>query len=176
MRIGITGTQCVGKTSLVQALQNDPEFKNYVFRTERSKYLRDLGIPLNTDSTIEGQSLFLAERAFELKEPKIITDRTIIDVMAFTLTAKSIPHDEAKLFCEFAKIFIPRYDYIFFIPSEGIEMKDNKVRATDLDYRKIIEDKIIDLIFEYRNEIKDYWVISGDVEERISQIKRVIFS
>jgi hypothetical protein len=38
--------------------------------TERSKYLRDLGIPLNTDSTLKGQIIFLAERASELLQPK----------------------------------------------------------------------------------------------------------
>ena len=28
------------------------KFKDYTFRTERSKYLRDMCIPLNTDSTV----------------------------------------------------------------------------------------------------------------------------
>ncbi len=36
----------VGKTTLVNALKELPEFKDYFFATERSKYLRDLGIPL----------------------------------------------------------------------------------------------------------------------------------
>ena len=63
MKIGLCGTMSVGKTTLVNALKDLPEFKNYEFRTERSKYLRDMGIPLNTDSTVKGQSVFLAERA-----------------------------------------------------------------------------------------------------------------
>ena len=66
MKIGFTGTQSVGKTTLVNALKELPEFKDYTFRTERSKYLRDLGIPLNIDSTLNGQTIFLAERAAEL--------------------------------------------------------------------------------------------------------------
>ncbi len=48
-KIGFTGSVSVGKTTLVNALKQLPEFKEYVFATERSKYLRDLGIPLNTD-------------------------------------------------------------------------------------------------------------------------------
>ena len=59
MRIGFCGTMSVGKTTLVNALKELPEFKNYTFRTERSKYLRELGIPLNTDSTTKGQAVFL---------------------------------------------------------------------------------------------------------------------
>ena len=51
MKIGLCGTMSVGKTTLVNALKSEPEFKNYTFRTERSKYLNSMGIPLNTDST-----------------------------------------------------------------------------------------------------------------------------
>ena len=90
MKIGFCGTMSVGKTTLVNALKELPEFKDYTFRTERSKYLMELGIPLNTDSTIKGQVVFLAERASELMCENIITDRTIIDIIAFTKAAKSV--------------------------------------------------------------------------------------
>ena len=63
MRIGFCGTISVGKTTLVNALRELPEFADYEFRTERSKYLRDLGIPLNTDSTLKGQFVFFAVRS-----------------------------------------------------------------------------------------------------------------
>ena len=50
MKIGLCGTMSVGKTTLVNALKNLPEFKDYTFRTERSKYLMEMGIPLNSNS------------------------------------------------------------------------------------------------------------------------------
>ena len=84
MKIGFCGTVSVGKTTLVNALSELPEFKDYITRTERSKYLMELGIPLNTDSTLKGQCIFLSERVTELFQPNIITDRTIIDVIAFS--------------------------------------------------------------------------------------------
>ena len=77
MKIGLVGTVSVGKTTLVNALKELPQFKDYHFATERSKYLRDLGIPLNTDSTLKGQTMFLAERVSELMQDSLITDRTI---------------------------------------------------------------------------------------------------
>ena len=89
MKIGLCGTMSVGKTTLVNALKELPEFKDYHFRTERSKHLMSLGIPLNTDSTLKGQLVFASERAAELMQEKIITDRTVIDVMAFTELSKS---------------------------------------------------------------------------------------
>jgi GTPase SAR1 family protein len=58
MKIGFCGTMSVGKTTLVNALAELPEFKNYKSTTERSKYLMELGIPLNTDSTVKGQAIF----------------------------------------------------------------------------------------------------------------------
>ena len=45
MKIGLCGTMSVGKTTLVNALKKEPEFKNYTFRTERSKHLSSMGIP-----------------------------------------------------------------------------------------------------------------------------------
>jgi len=90
MKIGFTGTMSVGKTTLVKALQEIPDLEDYVFTTERSAYLHSLGIPLNHETTIEGQTVFLAERVTELMQPNIVTDRTIIDVMAFTHCAKRV--------------------------------------------------------------------------------------
>ena len=98
MRIGFTGTQSCGKTTLVNALAKLPEFKDYVTRTERSKELMAMGIPLNTDSTVKGQTVFLAERASELIQENIITDRTIIDVMAFARCSDSMYFFEADDF------------------------------------------------------------------------------
>ena len=94
MKIGFCGTMSVGKSTLVHALKELPEFKDYFFATERSKYLRDLGIPLNTDSTLKGQTIFLAERCSELMRENVITDRTVIDVMAFAQCAKSINYTD----------------------------------------------------------------------------------
>ena len=105
MKIGLCGTMSVGKTTLVNALKELPEFKDYNFATERSKYLRDLGIPLNTDSTLKGQFIFLAERCTELLQENIITDRTVIDVMAFTKAAQSINYYDAEIVAPVSLLF-----------------------------------------------------------------------
>ena len=121
----------VGKTTLVNALKELPEFKDYTTRTERSKELMSQGIPLNTDSTLKGQCVFLAERSSELMVENIITDRTVIDVMAFTLNAKSINHQDKEAFETYASEFVRDYDYIFYISPYGIDIEDNGVRETD---------------------------------------------
>ena len=171
MKIGFTGTMSVGKTTLVNALKELPEFENYTFRTERSKYLRDLGIPLNTDSTIKGQIIFLAERASELLQPRIITDRTIIDVMAFTKLAESIPHYIGDQFETLASNLVREYDYIFYISPKGIPIEDNGVRTTDIEYRDKV-DKEIQRILKER--APQHIELYETTEERIQKIKQVL--
>jgi len=174
MKIGFCGTMSVGKTTLVNALKELPEFKDYHFATERSKYLRDLGIPLNTDSTLKGQTIFLAERCSELFKENIITDRTIVDVMAFTICAKSIHWLEKKEYAELASNFLSEYDHIFYISPDGIEVEDNGVRTTDTEYRNLIDETIQDILIKNHSKIKNMHKISGTTEERIQTIKEVI--
>ena len=176
MKIGLCGTMSVCKTTLVNALQGLPEFKDYNFRTERSKYLMEMGIPLNTDSTTKGQAVFLAERASELMQENIITDRTIIDVMAFAKASESMNYLDAQEFCNFASTMLNEYDYVFYVSPEGVEIEDNGVRETNADYRKVIDDTIKLIITKYRHKIKNLNTLSGTTEERIEQMKKAIFS
>jgi GTPase SAR1 family protein len=171
MKIGFTGTVSVGKTTLVNSLKELPEFKNYNFATERSKYLRDLGIPLNTDSTLKGQTIFLAERCSELLHENIITDRTVIDVMAFTACADSIDVYDKDKFEEYASKFIEDYDWIFYVSPSGVEIEDNNVRTTDSNYRNQIDQMIKYICSSQLNRIQNMGIISGSNEDRIKQIK-----
>ena len=173
MRIGLCGTMSVGKTTLVNALKELEQFKGYKFATERSQHLMSLGIPLNTDSTLKGQTVFLAERCGELMHDNIITDRTILDVMAFTLNAKSIPHQDKDAFETYASEFIREYDYIFYISPHGLKIEDNGVRETDEHYRDLIDFTITTLIKRHGHKAGKIEKISGSTEERIQQILNI---
>lgn len=175
MKIGLCGTVSVGKTTLVNALKQLPEFANYEFATERSKYLRDQGIALNTDSTLKGQIVFAAERSLELMKENIITDRTIYDVCAFTLSAKSISWWEKEQFTRLMMNNIRReYDVIIYVSPEGIEIEDNGVRETNSDYRDIIDHTIQEMLKEYPPT--KLIEVKGTTEERIEIIKGMLFS
>ena len=171
MRIGLCGTMSVGKTTLVNALKELPEFKDYHFRTERSKHLMNLGIPLNTDSTLKGQLVFASERAAELMQEKIITDRTVIDVMAFSELSKSMEAHEKHYLTATLYYLIKEYDVLFYVSPEGVEIEDNGVRETNAEYRTAVDEKIKSIVGMYR---KDTVTIKGTVEERIKQVKSAI--
>ena len=176
MKIGLCGTMSVGKTTLVNALKNEPEFKNYTFRTERSKYLNSMGIPLNTDSTLKGQLVFAAERAAELMQENIITDRTIIDVMAFCELSKSMSIAEKRHINGVLWHLIREYDIIFHIDDLSVPIEDNGIRETDKDYRLAIHQKISSILGMHRYMPGKVVTISGTTEERINQIKTSITS
>ena len=171
MKIGLCGTMSVGKTTLVHALQELPEFKDYMFRTERSKYLMSQGIPLNTDSTLKGQTVFLAERASELIQENIITDRTVIDVMAFAQASKSMDWTDKEAFYAYAIRLIKEYDYIFYVSPEGVEIEDNGIRETDANYREEIDIIIRHILSQQKHRIKNYGILEGPTEQRIEQLK-----
>jgi nicotinamide riboside kinase len=168
MKIGLVGTMSVGKTTLAKALGETDRLKDHSVQTERSKYLSNLGIPLNTDSTLPGQFIFLAERATELLQPNIITDRTIWDVCAFTLSAKSISDSEKRAFVEAAMCLRDYYDVVVYVSPRGVAMENNGIRETDLGYRMKI-DTAIQLALE---EFKPKRLISveGTTDERIATI------
>lgn len=168
MRIGLCGTINCGKTTLVKALHQLPQFQHYEIAVERSKYLRDQGISLNNDSTLKGQYVFMAERSLELMKENIITDRTIYDVCSFTLSAKSINDWQKRTFVELAMELKNEYDVIIYVSPEGVEIEDNGVRCVDANYRNKIDYTIKEMLIEYppRKLIR----INGPTELRIQTI------
>jgi nicotinamide riboside kinase len=172
MKIGLVGTVSVGKTTLAKALGEIDRFKDHVVQTERSKYLRDLGIPLNTDSTLKGQFVFLAERASELLQPNIITDRTIWDVCAFTMNANSISEHEKMSFVQTALMLKNEYDLVIYVDPVGVNVEDNGVRTTDIAYRNKIDRTIRDLLTA--NPPHLLVKVKGTTEERIETVLEAI--
>ena len=168
MKIGLCGTMSVGKTTLVKALSELDLFKKYKIATERSKYLKDLGIPLNTDSTVNGQIIFLAERASELLHKDVITDRTIWDVSAFTMLAKSIDSGFKSSLVNTAMTLKDQYDIVFYIDPIGTNMEDNGVRETDLEYRAKVNQEILRLLTLHPP--KKMIVLSGSTADRMKTI------
>ena len=172
MKIGFCGTMSVGKTTLVNALKETSEFKNYTFRTERSKHLMKRGVPLNTDSTLKGQLIFAAERASELMQEKVITDRTVIDVIAFAKLSKSMSEGEKYWLGATIQPLMYEYDILFYVSPDGVEIEDNGIRETNAEYRMAIDKEIRSII--QMHGANKVITINGTVKERIEQVKNTV--
>jgi nicotinamide riboside kinase len=158
----------VGKTTLAKELAKLERFKDYQICTERSQYLKSLGIKLNTDSTLKGQFIFGAERASELMHENLITDRSVYDVCAFTISSKSIDWTVKRQFCESLLELRSEYDVIIYISPKDMPIEDNGVRETNEKYRDQIDYVIVNMLDEY----KPKWLIKveGSTEQRIDTI------
>tara|TARA_R110000822_G_scaffold252369_1_gene379040 strand:- start:684 stop:1016 length:333 start_codon:yes stop_codon:yes gene_type:complete len=104
----------------------------------------------------------------------IITDRTILDVISFTNLAKTIDSKDKEYFEDYAGLFVGDYDYIFYVSPEGVEMEDNGVRETNLEYREAIDKEIIRAMNKYGHRCKNVNIIKGSTNERIEQILEFI--
>jgi len=113
--------------------------------------------------------IFSAERATELFHENMITDRSIWDVCAFTLSSKTITWNEKKKLVETTMLLKNEYDAIFYIDPQGIEIEDNGVREIDSEYRDKIDEAIKALLEEFPP--KNVYILKGSTEERINQIK-----
>ena len=94
--------------------------------------------------------------------------------MAFANCSKSMNYLEATDFCLFASNMLDEYDYIFYVSPEGVEIENNGVRETNIEYRKLIDQNIQLLITKYRHKIKNLVEIEGSTEERIKLIKQAV--
>jgi hypothetical protein len=94
--------------------------------------------------------------------------------MAFAKASKSMNYYDAEKFCEFAKTMLHEYDYLFYVSPEGVDMEDNGVRETDLNYRETINFLIKYQLDSNKHRIKKLVHIKGSTEERIAQVKSTL--
>jgi hypothetical protein len=57
------------------------------------------------------------------------------------------------------------------VSPEGVDMEDNGVRETDVEYRKLIDFIITNFLKSRSSLIKNYGILEGPTEERIHQFK-----
>jgi hypothetical protein len=107
-------------------------------------------------------------------QDNIITDRTVLDVMAFAQCSESMNYFEKHNFVTLAACLIHEYDYIFYVSPEGVDIEDNGIRETDAKYRKTIDETIKYFINKHNSRIKSFIRLKGSTEERIRIIQETL--
>jgi len=174
MRVGISGAQSVGKTTLLNALRSEKCFKDYAVRNEVTRSVKALGVHINESGSDISQQLIMKEHIYNLVMfDDMITDRTALDGIVYThwLWADGKVSDECMQQCKdvFNKI-INMYDYMFYIRPE-FPIENDGVRSSSQQW----QDEIVLLFDMY---IKEYDLkvinVSGSVRERVNTILKTI--
>lgn len=171
MKIAISGAQGVGKTTVINVLENDKKFtvfKNVV------RNIASRGNKINDDGDIDTQCRVLESHLSNLdKDGDCIYDRCLWDWFVFTTYLychDQINEGEFRVFKNIFKNNINRYDLIFYIPPE-FDLVDDGVRSMNEEFRE----EIVNLFEEVANLYGlNYFEVRGTVEERINFIVNVI--
>ncbi len=177
--IVFTGTQSVGKTTLVKATIPLLEelYKKPVYHiAEVARKLSAQGHTINNASNSDTQRLieegYAAEEAANA-DKVLIADRSIIDRYSYTLLSDAAKDD--KLLDWYDKNITEhcrKYSHIFYIPlSNDVKLELDGVRSSDEAFRKSVDNTQQMLIINYLIPVTR---LSGSTEQRLEQIRKVL--
>jgi thymidylate kinase len=172
MRYALTGSHGVGKTSVINGLDDfliEKGIKS-ITNSSKARNLKNSGFKINDDADDLSELLIASNHISHFNEDNWFADRCIIDTFGYAChnyfhgriekkTFKTIRHMTNK----FAKM----YDRVFYIPIE-FPMVCDGVRKNDELFQHVVDQ----YIFSYLNgDSCNFTVIKGTVEERMNAIK-----
>jgi nicotinamide riboside kinase len=169
MRIAFTGAQSTGKTTLLQAVKSNEEFRyKYEFIDEITRRMVKKGLKINEAGGNTTQLLIMNEHIKNLLYQNVIMDRCVLDGVVYT----DWLHWEGKVekwVWEYSRNvfdhYVNRYDVIFYLKPE-FDIVDDGVRSVDISFR----DEIVQRFERYIKHVKVPTVtLSGTVEQRLEQ-------
>lgn len=174
MRIGISGAQSTGKTTLLNALRSEPFFKGYTVCNEVTRKVASYGLPINENGNDVTQELIMNQHVVNLAmNDNMITDRTVLDGLVYSrylyendkITSKTLKYVE-KVFDR----MIVGYDMIYYIAPE-FNIENDGVRSINTFFR----DRVVSLFNEYigLKNVPVYYV-KGTVRERVQFVLNTI--
>lgn len=174
MKLGISGAQSTGKTTLLNALRSETFFKDFSVCNEVTRKVASYGIPINEQGNSVTQELIMNQHIVNLvMHDKMITDRTSLDGFIYTtyLHEKGqVDHQTWQYAKEVMKKTLPMYDILFYIAPEFDIVADG-VRSVDIEFRKDIVDLFDEYIYTKNlNVIK----LTGSVRDRIQQVMEAV--
>lgn len=184
-KIMFCGSSCTGKTTLLNVMKKDSLFKDWTYFENVVRNLHKEGREICEKSSSETQTMIFDRYHDILREMDkglSISDRSIIDVAAFTSVLQeqlpigdedyykmclAMEHQLKEISCNTKDLSLVVYTPIEFpVEDDGERLIDNLLRDK-------FDQKILEILF--KNKIS-YLRVSGSVEERLSQIKKVVFS
>lgn len=173
-RIIFTGAQGTGKTTVLNYFKEN----NFHVITEVVRNLAKSGVKINKDGDEKSQTKIFKEYEKLLSTLDVngyISDRGLIDVTAYTiyLTKKGLISEQFmnKQIKSLKKFRMNNPDIVYcYFPIE-FDIVDDGVRDMDEEFRKEIDQIIVDLLNECNIQPI---MIKGDIEYRINKVSRLM--
>lgn len=174
MRLGITGAQSVGKTTLLNALRSEKLLSSFQVCDEVTRRVKSYGIPINESGTDITQRLIMNEHIYNVTMfDNMITDRTALDGLVYTtylhkkqkVSSDTLNHVHAV----FKKIW-PLYSYVFYIEPE-FDIVNDGVRSVDVLFRDEIDETFKHIISREKLSLIR---VGGSVRNRVDTIIRIL--
>jgi len=170
MKIGITGAQSVGKTTLLNALRSEKLFKDYTICDEVTRRVKGYGLPINESGTDITQRLIMNEHIVNVfMSGNMITDRTALDGLVYSIylnNKKQISDSTLKYVRDVFHKVCSSYDHVFYIEPE-FEIVDDGVRSVNKQFRDEIAE-LFELTIE--KEKLSMLRVKGSVRDRVNTI------
>ena len=174
-KAAICGAHSQGKTTLVKALKDDLflDDQHFSFRTNLTRGLKDLNVPINEGGTSLTQYLIMARHLeYGLTPGNWILDRGALDGIAYTTyfyekgqVNKDVYQAALSVYEELLKV----YDKIFYVVPE-LDVKDDGERSTGKEFFDGVV-KQFDFYLKHFSMPTDKLVyVSGTVEERVNKV------
>ena len=174
MRISFTGAQSTGKTTLLDAIKSNEDYRyNYEFIDEITRRMVKKGLKINEAGGNTTQLLIMNEHIKNLLYEDVIMDRCMLDGLVYTDwlywegKVKTWVYEYAKNVFDH---YINRYDLIFYLKPE-FDIVDDGVRSVDIKFRN----EIVERFERYVKHVQvPVIILSGTVEQRLEQFYNTI--
>lgn len=176
MKIGITGAQSCGKTTLLNDLLKKKEFEGYTVCNEVTRTLAKKGFEINEAGNDATQLAIMDVHIDNLKNENMITDRTALDGYVYTAYLEYTGQVSSDVLIAVHKIFIDiidEYDIIFYVKPE-FDIEDDGVRSANPKFREDIARIFDGAIEQNKSRFKKLVPLSGTPEQRVQQVLKAI--
>jgi GTPase SAR1 family protein len=178
-KAAICGAHSQGKTTLVKALKDNIflDEKQFSYRTNLTRSLKELNIPINESGTSMTQYLIMARHLeYSLTPGNWILDRGALDGITYTnyfYEKGQISREIYDAAIEVYKECLSRYDRIFYVVPE-LNVKEDGERSTGKEFFDGVV-KQFDFFIKHHSMAADKLVyVMGTVEERLKIITDTI--
>lgn len=175
MKIAFTGSHSTGKTTLLESLIS--KGLNIYAITEVARTIIKKGFPLGEDAIIDSYIHYVNEQlkaeseALKSNCKYIISDRTILDAVVYSIVNKSLPR---PFIPEYLIEMLHRtwllersfYDIYVYFPIE-FTMEADSIRPEGEEYRQEIDKQILSLL---RSSNTRFITVTGSVQERTESL------